>query len=523
MNKPTISLIIITILFIVWSAFFIFNSSFLAIDGTRYFSLFDDAMISMRYAWNLSHGIGLVWNEGERVEGFTNLLMTLYMSLLTGIFEKKYAVLAVQISGIFFLLINAYFFFKIGEQLIPKEKPSRFLILTLFFLAPLTYYPLLYWTLMGMEVGLLAAFIAAAIYFVFRVHNQFTPIIPLLLGLAFLTRPDAAIVIAVILLFRAYLFMKVKRLFLILWDGLMVAIFILGITGFRLIYYGSQFPNTYTLKMTGMDLWFRITENGLNFITPFLNSLSVLLFLCLLALLLRFSINQLFFSLLFATSVLYQIYVGGDPWLYWRQMAPYVPYLYFIIIPYLIDLTQARENNTQLTHTKKPTVITTGLLAILILLSNQSFYRELFLLTRPFQVKNNEYNVNTAIILNKILKPNSSVAVFWAGAIPYFTTFQAVDMLGKSDKYIASLDPDISGSVSWNGMKSVPGHNKYDLNYSIMKKQPTYIQGYRWGQQNLSQLISQKYVVLKVKDNNLMLLKTSPNINWKQARLINGE
>lgn len=98
MNK--ISNLIIIILFIAWSSFFIFKSSFLA-DGTRYFCFFDDAMISMRYAWNVSHRIGLVWNEGETVEGFTNMLMTLYMSVWTFFLDKKYAVLAVQISGIF--------------------------------------------------------------------------------------------------------------------------------------------------------------------------------------------------------------------------------------------------------------------------------------------------------------------------------------------------------------------------------------------------------------------------------------
>jgi hypothetical protein len=48
-----------------WSGYFIFRSSFLVSDR-RYFSLFDDAMISMRYAWNLSHGNGLVWNPGSR-------------------------------------------------------------------------------------------------------------------------------------------------------------------------------------------------------------------------------------------------------------------------------------------------------------------------------------------------------------------------------------------------------------------------------------------------------------------------
>jgi len=52
------------ILYLAWSANYIFRSSFIGLDGQRYFSLFDDAMISMRYAWNFSHGYGLVWTKG---------------------------------------------------------------------------------------------------------------------------------------------------------------------------------------------------------------------------------------------------------------------------------------------------------------------------------------------------------------------------------------------------------------------------------------------------------------------------
>lgn len=37
----------------------------------------DDAYISYRYAWNLVHGYGLVYNVGEVVEGYTNFLWTL--------------------------------------------------------------------------------------------------------------------------------------------------------------------------------------------------------------------------------------------------------------------------------------------------------------------------------------------------------------------------------------------------------------------------------------------------------------
>ena len=46
------------------------------IDGTTYFLLDDDIMISMRYTRNLASGVGLVYNAGERVEGFTNPLLT---------------------------------------------------------------------------------------------------------------------------------------------------------------------------------------------------------------------------------------------------------------------------------------------------------------------------------------------------------------------------------------------------------------------------------------------------------------
>ena len=53
------------------------------IAGERYWWLGDDAMISMRYARHLADGLGLVWNpSGERVEGYTNFLWTIYIALV---------------------------------------------------------------------------------------------------------------------------------------------------------------------------------------------------------------------------------------------------------------------------------------------------------------------------------------------------------------------------------------------------------------------------------------------------------
>jgi hypothetical protein len=39
--------------------------------------LTDDALISLRYARRLLDGAGLTWTDGERVEGYTNLLWVL--------------------------------------------------------------------------------------------------------------------------------------------------------------------------------------------------------------------------------------------------------------------------------------------------------------------------------------------------------------------------------------------------------------------------------------------------------------
>src|SRR5438552_16124392 len=41
----------------------------------------DDAYISFRYARNLVDGLGLVYNAGERVEGYSNFLWTLWSAL----------------------------------------------------------------------------------------------------------------------------------------------------------------------------------------------------------------------------------------------------------------------------------------------------------------------------------------------------------------------------------------------------------------------------------------------------------
>ena len=74
-------------------------------------------MISMRYAWNFAHGQGLVWNAGQHIEGYSNLLMTLLMSAAALFLNKPLAVLAVQLFGVITLLAVGFVTKQLADEI----------------------------------------------------------------------------------------------------------------------------------------------------------------------------------------------------------------------------------------------------------------------------------------------------------------------------------------------------------------------------------------------------------------------
>ena len=162
------------------------------------------------------------------------------------------------------------------------------------------------------------------------------------------------------------------------------------------------------------------------------------------------------------------------------------------------------------------------LLIVLALgMANQAFYSEILFVDKPYQASSNQRKVNTSIAITELTSGDATVGVFWAGAIPYYTNRTAVDFLGKSDRHIAGLAPDLSGAISWGGMKSVPGHNKYDLEYSIKTLQPTYVQGFRWGGQDLSAWGKTNYADVQYRGVSLFLLKDSKDVLWDKVNNTN--
>ncbi len=615
MKKPrNIPLLIVVFLFLLWAGVFIFRTSFVAIDGQRYFSLFDDAMISMRYAWSLAHGNGLVWNPGERVEGYTNLLMVLVMTPFNALIQdKRFVSLPIQAFGVITMLAIAYFGLKVFRKLAPTSSEGRpGLLEILFVVSTLFYYPLAYLTLMGMETGLLTLLLLAAVFYGFNARDQSSRsdllVMTILLGFAYLTRPDSLIYTAVIfglILIDAYTSRRDKVWFYrIAFCLLLFTLFPLGQLIFRWSYYGELVPNTYILKVQGFPLPLRI-KNGIAFIRPFIREFSVISLLGLIGLILDFSWKRLLAISLFLVSVGYQIWVGGDAWRLWRFIVPAIPLIIgvaihemvafatasvaiwkdpswkihlvrnplwrdgwlewlrkkidmrltkgrwsllisilLLVVAFGVDvvgisdagfgeeqrlivllsvgflisaiLTRLRWGNQHPSNMTSEQLVFLGFFVLAILFTNRSYLSELTFRKPPLLVDFNLENVNRAIVIMETTREDASIGVTAAGVLPYFSGRRAVDFLGKMDKHIARLPADVSGGVAYGSILSWPGHNKYDLEYSILELRPTYIQKLSWGGQNLTEAASELYETVEYKGVILHLIKGSQSVYWEK-------
>ena len=76
--------------------------------------------------------------------------------------------------------------------------------------------------------------------------------------------------------------------------------------------------------------------NGMGFIKLFLLEISILLILSIADAIINFRKRKLLLLSLVLSAIAYQVYVGGDPWNYWRMMSPTMPLL---IVMFIVAVT----------------------------------------------------------------------------------------------------------------------------------------------------------------------------------------
>ena len=583
-------ILLLATVFVLWALYFVFRTSFVASDGRRYYSLFDDAMISMRYAWNLSHGDGLVWNLGERVEGYTNLLMVLLMSVWTALLDKPSAVLAVQLTGIPVLLgIAVLGMLHWSELARGNDVRHGYGLAALAFMGCLLYYPLAYWTLMGMETGLLTLLLLAGslLSLVYMRNGAYLALLggAVALGFGYLTRPDSAPTAALMLGIAGLVGPgdRKRRLSATLLSIAVYLLFPILQMGFRAVYYGSLVPLTYVLKATGMPLAIRL-ENGFRYTRPFLGQARSAYLLGISGALLGFSRRKALLLIPPFTLLAYQVMIGGDAWGSWRLVAPGIPYLILLVLaaadwilralsplfrshlarPWRAPEERSPRQSREVAFPRPSWSLVVGVVAAILILGslladfvpsgssgfgfaqryllvggillafaatiireqpvshlvafslvlllteglNHSFLQEAVLFRLPDGVEKHRDHVNASLSINQFTTEDASVGVFWAGIIPYYTSRYAIDFLGRNDPYIASLPADVTG------LSSRPGHNKYDLWYSILERKPTYVEGFQWGSQDLSFVFEDLYVEISAPGPDPAFLRGDPAVRW---------
>jgi arabinofuranosyltransferase len=393
----------------------------------------DDAFISMRYAWNLAHGHGLVFNPGEPVEGYTNFLWTVLLApaALVG----KDMVLWAKALGVL-CTIGTLCLVAFADRWLPgmTARGATWSVLLLGTSGVFTR-----WSLSGMESPLVGVLVLAAL--LVHVRDARGVATGMMAAVAGLARPDANLVLVPIL---ADAFASRRGAWARLAGFALVAV---PYNAWRVWTYGDLFPNTFYVKVGGTVA---ALARGAFYANDFL---GVEIGLVLLVAVGVFAGERLLaagtraFPLYLLAHLLYVVAVGGDVFQGFRFFSPVLPVLACCAG---IAVTEARRGAAA------------GAVAIAIhggtLLANDQ-------LSQSGEIS--DVGERIGKWLRACAPPDAVLATNIAGAVPFYSRLETIDMLGLNDRHIAHREMPAMG-------EGKAGHEKGDGAY-VLSKAPDYV------------------------------------------------
>jgi arabinofuranosyltransferase len=406
----------------------------------------DDAFISFRYARNLAEGHGLVYNLGERVEGYTNFLWTL---LLSSAFPLDLDIVKYSL----WLGLGAFAGSLVATVSLTNmmdRPPTPF---SLALLGCITNATFLSFATGGLETSLFTLELLMMLVFLggawrlptTRNVGAFSVIGVLLM----MTRPDGAIFygigsVSLVSSLRHRLKRGSRHYSMVLAWILPPILLYLPYLLWKYSYYGSLVPNTYYAKAADQSHF----RQGIAYLAQFLWSypmIAAIPFTCIMFYFLRCHRRgqrsgrdvacPMVVTLVAMAGVffLYVAKVGGD-FMEFRLLAPLVPVLFLVLDWTLLGLPRA-------------VIASVSLAVVMIALL---LWHPPRILDRMETVDGLAHHINVqrwgdmGFALLERLPSNSIIATTAAGALPYFSRLQTVDMLGLNDAHVAHLDMDMS-------------------------------------------------------------------------------
>jgi hypothetical protein len=434
----------------------------------------DDAYISYRYAQHFADGLGLVWNRGQWVEGYTNFLWVMSLAGLA----KAGADIPESARWLGFALGVAAIggTYALTRELLEENAGRIAGVAAAILLA--ASGPFAAWSSAGLETSLFAGLTLAAVLLHIReLERGWFPASGVVWALVAMTRPEGALLFAVSAAFklleagtrvyaqrhrswyRRSLLREAGRF--ALWAAGFVAIFV-PYWGWRWATYDWFYPNTYYAKVgDGIDQY----ERGIQYLQLFAQQYAAWLVLIVPVAAALTSIRRMASVYVFALLLAwfgYVVYVGGDSLVRLRFFAPVLPLLYAAVgagAAALIAEAHFERRPPRWAAEAAVAVAFAGLLAFSLHPSS----RDQALVQERDGMRD---RIAIGRWLGDHLPDNTLIAVVAAGAIPYESDLPTIDMLGLNDEHIAHRDIKV-------GLLPA-GHEKYDTAY-VLDQQPDII------------------------------------------------
>lgn len=390
----------------------------------------DDAFITFRYSEHLAQGHGLVFNIGERVEGYTNFLWAVWLSIpfFLGMDVVPFSLW----SGIALFPMTLLGTYNLARFLALPERAALGVVALVGLNASFSAY-----ATGGLETQLQACCTVWGAYLALSAAKapSWARVIGLglVLAAACLTRMDGFLISALSALYLAWAARKGLLPIKMVTAGAMVFLAVVGAwLCWKVAYYGDILPNTFYVKAPTL----RARLGGIAYAGIFLAGYGLLFFI---PTLLVNSVKRRWqepaaanFLVCFAALwTLYVIYVGGD-FMEFRFMIPATPILYVLVATAIQE--SARSNGL------KHAMI--GILALLGLAQPLWFrsgygVNTIAILEAPVDGPDSEW-VQAGQILNKTFAGVPiKTAIMPAGAVPFYSKLYTLDMLGLNEKWVA--------------------------------------------------------------------------------------
>jgi len=416
----------------------------------------DDAFITFRYAQNWTQGDGIVFNPGDRVEGYTNFLWMCLMALVF-LLDLEPVAAARWLGGAFgaALLVAVFLFLR-------KRAANPSLAL----LGPLALAasgPMALWSGAGLETALFTflVFLGVSLASDAEGGRRGFTLGALCLLLATLTRPEGLLFFLLVVIARVVcgstsLQEKVAAVI----PGLVLFLVpLIPYEWWRVAYYGDWMPNTFHAKTGGgIDQVARGGEYLLDYLLTccgwaVLLPLAFLFFRPLRSWEIRFLVVG-------GGYLAYVVAVGGDSLPYYRFLVPLLPFLVVLSVSALSRFAAGRDGALSPGRT--------ALAAIWLALPlSSSLAGEQHDFVRNDRIRVDSYWTAIGKWLKENSSPGDSIAVTTAGAIPFYSGLRTIDMLGMSDRWIARREMPEMG-------KGIAGHEKHDIDY-VLSQRPTIV------------------------------------------------